>query len=146
MLASSAVGLAISGFILGLPFLIYGPKYTVEDLRNTGPNSTIFANLNIGDKATMTARCGANTTIHTPSPVRSESLRHTGAFAIQMVGGIINGIAACPFWNIGICFLDDMAGKRSGGYLGEFEKSAVVAVVTLSFIVLYMYMDPVPLG
>lgn len=121
VLVFSAVGLALSGFVLGLPFLIYGPKYTVQELLNTSANSSIQVGLNIGEKATMASRCAANSTSQSNAS-ESGRYRHAGAFAIQMIGGVINGIAACPFWNIGICFLDDMAGKKSGGYLGELHR------------------------
>lgn len=122
MLVVSAIGLALSGFILGLPFLIYGPKYTVQDLIASGSNSTIRAPLNIGDKATMNASCSVKAPF-VGTAAKVGNLRHTGAFVIQMIGGIINGVAACPFWNIGLCFVDDMAGKRSGVYLGEAPKT-----------------------
>lgn len=44
----------------------------------------------------------------------------TAVFVIQMIGGILNGMASTPFWNIGISFLDDITGKKSGGYIGNF--------------------------
>lgn len=45
----------------------------------------------------------------------------TAAFVIQMIAGILNGMASSPFWNIGISFLDDITGKQSGGFIGEAE-------------------------
>ncbi|PAA64948.1 hypothetical protein BOX15_Mlig031659g1 [Macrostomum lignano] len=107
VLSLSAFFLFVSACMRALPYLLFGPKFGVDQIRG------LFG-------GAVNASIGSANSTETLIEVLVPNLAHQQAvsFAIQFAGGVVQGVAATPFWNVGMALVDDMAGRNSGIFMG----------------------------
>ena len=107
----------LTNILVALPYFIYGSKYSAKEIfSNTNQH---FDNQTVSDNSPFV--CLAKENVSSTDKFKivrvQESQSHV-AFAIFMATGILEGVVAGPFWNVGIALIDDIAKEWSGVVIG----------------------------
>ncbi|PAA56759.1 hypothetical protein BOX15_Mlig004771g1 [Macrostomum lignano] len=132
LLAACNFAYGTTGIIYFLPYLLFGSKFTTDEVFGTrpgGPNSSAitlssskipYCKAPADDLAMEMAAPGVQDNFTFVDTRWSSAIQSNVAFVIFLFGGVVQGVAVGPFWNVAFAFIDDMTKQWSGVFIGLY--------------------------